>query len=771
VSDETEERGGADLRLPLLGLAAWAGGLAGHLLPVLATMAGVAGAVVGLLMVRRRLRGRGAVTLGGLLLVFVAVAASAVLRQQQVEDSPVAALAAQRAVATLELTVTADPRVIEGRYADQVLLRGRVTEVDGRGRVHRLGVPVVVLADEEWTEVELGSRVRTVGQLSPADGDGVAALVSVHGAPDLLDRPGVWWRGAHAVRESVRESVAHRPPSQRELVPALVDGDDSGLDPQLADDFRATGLTHLLAVSGTNLTLVVGFLLVLARWSGVRGRWMYVVGALGIAGFVLLARAEPSVVRAAAMGTVALLAMGTDGRRRGTRALGAAVVTLLLLDPLLAVSVGFALSVCATAGILLLAPGWRDALQAWLPRWLAEAVAIPASAQLTCTPLVAAISGQVSIVAVVANLAVAPAVGPATVLGLSGGLIGVAWPAAGGLVGTLAAFCVGWIVTVARHGARLPTPAVDWGTGFWALAALTTLAILVALAAPYLLRRRSTGLACCCLLVVTVVVRPPTPGWPPTGWVLVACDVGQGDALVLHAGPGAAVVIDAGPDPAATDECLRRLDVAAIPLVLLTHFHADHVDGLSGVLEDRQVGAVETTRLADPPGGVALVSAAARQLGLRPEPAPYGVTRTVGDVRLQVLWPPPSSPTSGPGDGSTANDASVVLLVEVAGLRLLLCGDLEPDAQAALARTWPGLRVDVLKVPHHGSRYQDLPFLLGLGARVAVVSVGEDNDYGHPAASTLEPLAASGAEVLRTDVDGDVAVAVRDAGLYVDSGR
>ena len=239
---------------------------------------------------------------------------------------------------------------------------------------------------------------------------------------------------------------------------------------------------------------------------------------------------------------------------------------------------------------------------------------------------------------------------------------------------------------------------------------------------------------------------------------------------MLHAAPGAAVVVDAGPDPAAVDECLRRLDVSTIPLVLLTHFHADHVDGLPGVLDGRRVEAVEVTRLADPPGGVALVSEAAREAGLRPTPAPYAATRTVGDVRFQVLWPPPTSPTTGPGDGSTANDASVVLLVEVAGVRLLLCGDVEPEAQAALARTWPGLRVDVLKVPHHGSRYQDLPFLLGLGARVAVVSVGEDNDYGHPAAATLEPLAASGAEVLRTDLDGDVAVAVRDGELYAASG-
>ncbi len=770
MSGDAEDGGVPDLRLPLLGVAAWAGGLAGHLLPPGATLAVVAAALAGLLVARARLGARRGFTLWGVLLVFAAVAAGAVLRQAQVEHNPVAALADEHAVATLELSVTSDPRVVEGRYAEQVLIRARVNRVAGRGRAHSLGTPVVVLADDGWAGVELGSRVRALGRLSPADGHGVAAVVSVHGGHELLGRPGVWWRAAAAVRESLRDSVAHRPPSQRALVPALVDGDDSGLDPRLADDFRETGLTHLLAVSGTNLTLVVGFVLVLARWCGVRGRWMYLVGALGIAGFVLLARAEPSVVRAAAMGTVALLAMGTDGRRRGARALGAAVVALLLLDPLLAVSVGFALSVTATAGILLLAPGWRDALQCWLPRWLAEAIAIPATAQLACTPLVAAISGQVSMVAVVANLAAAPAVGPATVLGLAGGLVGLFWPALGEVVGTLAALCVAWIVAVARHGAQLPTPAVDWGTGFWALAVLIALAVLVAFVAPYLLQRRTTGLLCCCLLLVAVLVRPPTPGWPPPGWALVACDVGQGDALVLHAAPGAAVVVDAGPDPAAVDECLRRLDVSTIPLVLLTHFHADHVDGLPGVMGGRRVEAVEVTRLADPPGGVTLVAESARQAGLRPRTAPYAAVRTVGDVRFQVLWPPPTSPTTGPGDGSTANDASVVLLVEVGGVRLLLCGDLEPEAQAALARTWPGLRADVVKVPHHGSRYQDLPFLLGLGARVAVVSVGEDNDYGHPAATTLEPLAASGAEILRTDVDGDVAVAVREGKLYAATG-
>ena len=129
-----------------------------------------------------------------------------------------------------------------------------------------------------------------------------------------------------------------------------------------------------------------------------------------------------------------------------------------------------------------------------------------------------------------------------------------------------------------------------------------------------------------------------------------------------------------------------------------------------------------------------------------------------------MLWPPADSPTVGPGDGSTANEASVVLLVEVRGLRMLLTGDVEPEGQAALARALPGLRVDVLKVPHHGSRYQDEDWLLSLGARAALVSVGADNDYGHPAPETLAPLEAAGVRVLRTDLDGDLAVIVDGAG-------
>lgn len=751
---------GTDLRMLLLGTAAWAGALGGRWLGWW-SVAVAAVLVLGWLALRPRR------TVLAVALVLGAAGCVTTLRAEQVARSPVAALAADRAVVRVSGTVTSDPRRTSAPYGDVVVTRIEVREVTGRGATYALSAPVLVLGDGDWSELGLGSRVRASGRLAPADGPDLAAVLGARGPPVVTGDPDAWWDAAAAVRASIRGAVADRPDAQRALVPALVDGDDAGMDEDLADDFRVTGLTHLLAVSGTNLTIVVGLLLLLARWSGVRGRWLYVVGAAGIVGFVLLARTEPSVLRAAVMGTVGLFAMGVDGRRRGSRALGVAVVALILVQPGLAVSAGFALSVLATAGIVLLAPAWRDALARWLPRFVAEAIAVPAAAQLACTPVVAAISGQVSLVAVAANLAAAPAVGPATVLGLAGGLTGLAWSPAGRALGTLAGWCVAWIVVVATHGAGLPTAAVGWGSGAVALAGLTVLVAVVVLVGPVLLRRPATGLATCVVLVATMLVRLPTPGWPPVGWVLVACDVGQGDALVLPAGPHAAVVVDAGPDPGAVDDCLDGLDVRSVPLLVLTHFHADHVDGVVGVLAGRTVGEVDTTRLLDPPAGVAEVDAAASRAGLTPTPAPYGVTRRVGEVTLQVLWPPPDSPTTGPGDGSTANEASVVMLAQVRGVRILLTGDVEPEGQAALARTLPGLDVDVLKVPHHGSRYQDEDWLLSLGAEVAVVSVGADNDYGHPASTTVEPLRAAGTRVLRTDEDGAVAIVADGDGLSV----
>jgi competence protein ComEC len=755
-----------DLRAVVLGAAAWAGGLAALGLP------GWTWLVTALLgstwVLSRRRRRRPVATLLACLVAASAVAGVTALRVEANQRSPVAALAGRGAAVTVTAQVTSDPVVRSGRFGSFTLTRVSVREVVGRGQTHRTRVPVLVVGGAGWAGVQLGSRVTVTGRLAPPDGPDLAAVLSTGRAPRVLERPGELFAGAARVRAGIRASVSGADPDARALVPALVVGDDQSMSEQVTEDFRTCGLTHLAAVSGTNLTLVVGFLLVVARWAGVRARGLVVVGVVGVAGFVLLARPEPSVLRAAAMGSVALLGLGARGRDAGVRALGVAVLVLLLLDPWLARSVGFALSTLATAGILFLGPPFRDALLAWLPRWAAEALAVPFAAQVACTPVVAAISGQVSLVAVVANLAVAVVVGPATVLGLLGGLLMLVLAPAGVVCGRLACWCAGWIVTVATHLARLPTAALDWAPGVLPVLVLGAVCLVVGLGAAPLLRRPGWAVPLCLVLVV-VMVRPlPSPGWPPRGWVLVACDVGQGDGLVLNAGGGAAVVVDAGPDPPAIDACLDRLDVDALPVVLLTHFHADHVDGLPGVLDGRRVGELDVTGVDDPTYGAREVRTWASRARVPVRVPAYGEVRRVGDVEWQVIGPVGTAASGEHGEeGSAANNASLVLLVEVRGVRVLLGGDMEPEAQQRLDASLPGLRADVLKVPHHGSRYQDPDLLDGLGARLAVVSVGRANDYGHPATATVALLRRAGMRVERTDRDGDVAITVEGGRLEV----
>lgn len=746
-----------DLRLPALAAVAWGAALAALLLP----RGGLLLLAAGLLVLTHRVRaaGRGR-TLLAWWVAALAVAGIAVVRVDAVSSGPVAALARDEAVARLVLVTTSDAVSRDGPFGPVVVLHARVVDAVGRGEHHTGRAPVLVLADTDWAEVPLGTTVRTLARLAPPREGDLAAVVQPRGPPSLVAEPAAPWRAAEVVRAGIRAAVADRSEGPRALVPALVAGDDAGMDATTTGQFETAGLTHLLAVSGTNLTLVVGALLLLARWAGVRARGLLVVGLLGVAGFVLLARTEPSVVRAAAMGTVGLLAMGRHGRRHGTRVLAAAVLLLLLWDPWWAVSPGFVLSVLATAGILWLAPGWRDRLTTWTPRWVAEAVSVPLAAQLACTPVVAALSDQVSLVAVVANLLAAPAVGPATVLGLAGGLLAVAWVPLGALVAAPGAWCAGWIIEVARWSAALPTAAVPWPGSGPGLALLVALCLVGGLLLGPLLHRRRLVLlvALVCVLVLVVpthrLPRLPSPGWPPDGWVMVACDVGQGDALVLATAPGEAVVVDAGPDPDAVDRCLRRLDVDRVPVVVLTHFHADHVAGLAGVLRGRSVGVVEVTALAEPAGGAALVREAAAAAGVPVREAAYGATRVGGSLTWQVVGP---SPTTRPED---ANDASVVVLARSRGVRMLLLGDQEQPAQQRLLREVPDLDVDVLKVAHHGSADFDPDLYAAARPELAVVSVGADNDYGHPAPSLLTALRRLDAEVGRTDESGDVAVVV-----------
>lgn len=752
--------------MPVLGGIAWAAALAAQTVAPAALVA--LAATAALAVAWRRWRGRSVATAAAWWIVAVAVASGVLLRGSAVTDSPVAALAHGRAEVRLRLQVSSDPATTVGNFGARTMFHASVRAVSGRGRTWSVRTPVLVFgpldsrdspgqrssAEEiRWKRLRYGDTILIDARLAPADDASLGAIASARGTPTVVDHPGLLVGWSTGLRASVRTAVAHAPAGARALIPALVDGDTTALPSETEDEFKTTGLTHLLAVSGTNLTIVVGFLLLIARGIGVRARGLTVVGLLGVAGFVLIARSEPSVLRAAVMGGVALIGMGNLAR--GYRTLGACVVALMLFDPWLARSAGFALSALATAGILFLAPGWRDALARWMPRWMAEAIAVPMAAQLACTPLIAALSGQVSLVAVLANLLAAPAVAPATVLGLAGGVVATVLPVLGHIVVAPAVWSATWIIGVAHRTAALPVPALSVSTTPVALAGLVLGCLVAGLVLHRLLRHRGVTVFGCVALGVCVLIPMPTPGWPPRGWVLVGCDVGQGDGWVLNVGPGTAVVVDSGPDPDKMRKCLDGLHVTTVPLVVLTHFHADHVDGLPGVLAGRKVGRIEATPYRDPPGGAAFVDRVAHQAHVPESTATYGETRAIGPLRWQVLAPSEPAP---PGSDSPPNDDSVVMYVRTRGISILMMGDEETGSQERLHVAYPGLRVDVLKVAHHGSAKQDPDLVRSLGAKVGLISVGKDNDYGHPTPSLLSLLASAHIRAFRTDQDGSVAV-------------
>ena len=284
---------------------------------------------------------------------------------------------------------------------------------------------------------------------------------------------------------------------------------------------------------------------------------------------------------------------------------------------------------------------------------------------------------------------------------------------------------------------------------------------------PLVLSRRLASLAVSLLLVFAVLHPPGRLGWPPNGWVMVMCDVGQGDGLVLNAGHGSAVVVDTGPDPVLMARCLDELGVRQVPLVILTHFHADHVDGLSAVLDNYSVGGLEVSPFDEPVDRYQQVMAAAAEHHLPVTVAVPGERRRIGALHWLVLGPPPAT-AHGVGDGGSGpNNASVIMLLRVHGIRILLAGDAEPEEEDAILARHPDLRADVLKEPHHGSAAQDPAFLEATHAAVSMISVGVDNPYGHPAPQTLEWLQELGMTVYRTDQDGAIAVVPSAGGVDI----
>ena len=286
-----------------------------------------------------------------------------------------------------------------------------------------------------------------------------------------------------------------------------------------------------------------------------------------------------------------------------------------------------------------------------------------------------------------------------------------------------------------------------------------TLAGLVLLRWRHL--RAIAAAGCLGALVVLVPTRFVSPGWPVDGWAMAACDVGQGDAILLSASGGAdrAVLVDTGPDPGLIGGCLDRLGVRRLPLVVLSHLHADHVGGLAGVLAGRAVGAVAIGPLRSPAWAFDQVRRLTGQAAVPLVELRAGQRLAWPALTIEVLGPGRSPPPVAGDDGTPVNDASLVLRADTTAGRILLTGDLELAGQAELMASGVDVGADVLKVPHHGSRYSSPRFLAAVRPRLAVVSVGAGNRYGHPNRDVLGTLTSAGVKVMRTDQHGDVVIA------------
>ncbi len=570
-----------------------------------------------------------------------------------------------------------------------------------------------------------GEHVTVTGQMRARSrlvrGDPVAGTIEGATVERLAGPPSPLFRAGNAIRRRVRDVLDGTGPRGALLAGFLV-GDVDRLPADDVDNLRLAGLSHFVAVSGSNVALFLAAWFVAAGPLGWGPRRRAAIGLLGLALFVVVTRWEPSVVRAALM--AALVLVGRVGGIALTpwAALGTAVSVSLLVAGHLSFDVGFQLSVAATSGVLL---GSR--LISRLGWGLAgQGLGITLGAQVAVAPLLLWHFGQVPLLSPVTNLLAAPIVTLATATGGAAILTGWAVPVA------LATRLAGVVLTISEQAAgwpQLDATGVGLVAGMIGVARFRSLRPLVTLAAS---------------LALVAWMLPAGPVRVPT---LVFLDVGQGDATLLLDPAGSTVLVDGGPDPARLLAKLREYDVDHIDLLVATHGDQDHIGGIPAVLDSYPVGRLWHPGHAEGSDLYESLLDQAEDRNVLIDQPRAGWTADVGSFRIDVLGP--ARRYAG------VNDESLVLGIESAGVTALLTGDIEAAAQNELGV----VTVDILKVPHHGAATTDLAWLRRYSPSVVIISVGP-NTFGHPHSTVLAVLDGLGADVRRTDLLGDIVIPV-----------
>ncbi|PVE19951.1 hypothetical protein DDA93_00845 [Arthrobacter sp. Bz4] len=721
-------------------------------------------------------------------------------------SGPVSTAVQEQSAITAVVHATSDAVMISpDRFtgSSRFMVEGTLTAGTLDGVRFTAGTPVVVIGPASWQPVAASDSVRTAGRLLPTKpGDRAAALLIAATSPQVTSPAG--WTTVPAELRTDFSQLSSRLTGEGGLLPGMVIGDRSTLDESLAADMQTTGMTHLTAVSGANCSYLLAFVFLGARALRLPRLPSAVLGILALIGFVILVRPEPSVLRAALMGGIGVAAVLSGRGKVPLALLLLTVVVLLTIDPWLHASFAFMLSVAAAAGLILFGPVLALRLSRFMPLLVAQLVAVPIAAQLFCAPILTLLQPTLPLYSIPANLAASPVVPFVTIVGMAAvALIAVAEPLAVPLV-LAAGWGTAWVGAVATFFASAPGATLPWVGGPVGVILTGMLSAAIVLAVTFSPRRRTVTpgpgrstkvnpsrgsnrseahsghgrigallwLAVGCVAGLAAVTLWP-PGRPDNGtWHIAACDVGQGDAFAVRTGERSVILIDTGPEPDAVDACLDRLAVDTVELLVLTHLHADHYGGIEGVSRDRTVQRILYSS-SEPALPTTVTAVPAQQVS--PERLIAGMTGEHGDggsygrVSWTVLWPEAGAPIDSENNSSAVLD--VVIDTDAApDVAVLLTGDLEEDAARAMLRASPGLNergVQILKVAHHGARNGGLDLAHTLKPRLALISAGRDNDYGHPHPTITAGLSAAGITVARTDQLGTFLVSIQDDSLRV----
>lgn len=614
-----------------------------------------------------------------------------------------------------------------------------------------------------------GARYSATLRLQPLPVSERGAFRATLGSdPVLLDLPAATTSFLTGLRASFLESLAGLTADSRALVAGLAIGERDLLSANAEHNMKQLSLTHLVAVSGANLAIVMGAIYLLARALLLPRTIRYLLAAAAAAGYIAIVGPEPSVLRAAVMAYAVLAAAFLGRAASAAQALGWAMVFLVTVDPWLAADFAFALSVLATAGLIILGPALFQRLKIRLPDWLALAISVTAAAQIYTLPVLLLLQPGLPSYSILANIIVEPVVPPVTILGITAAVTSPWLPGLASALSWLASIGTYWIELVSGELVKWPGVRAAWPSGTLGIALTALFAWSVTLWFKHQMRWAAA------VAVATVVFAAAwvTPAelrrayWPAADWQVAACDVGQGDAFVFRSA-GKIALIDVGPDGVKLNDCLRRLEVARVDLLVLTHFDFDHV----GAIESLQLPVVTAliSGFADQRAAANTAIAQLSTLGATVLEAHPGLIGRLGEASWQVL-----APSFGAAEATNANDASVVVLFESADLSFLTLGDLSEQGQLSLSRgslrelaslTAANL---VLKVSHHGSKDQSMKLLELVEPKLSLISVGR-NRFGHPDPQLIAKLSDLGSVVARTDLLGHIAVSMRGPEFFTSS--